>query len=294
MVKTSYITVSGSAEEKFYAGLKSSDRFMFSRLVRKDTLLSRKRVKNLTQRSLLPAISLLWADFTPEQKESWNSAAAEIGRNGWQLFVQDQCIRIKNEMAGTAIPSLLHQSWVGELKIADPASEIKLVQLHPNFYWVSKKISGKKNMYEPVKIVEGFLLPLKIGLNYSSDLSAQSGNAFAKFYAKIWYSYQGRDLFEYLEIPLDFKTDWKHAEATISSITGILVGYQLVIHLFDLKGSLYCDNIIAEHSGQNWARDPFCRDIYQVFTRAFYQIPKHWAAEILPDGAEYDSIYKDF
>jgi len=57
---------------------------------------------------------------------------------------------------------------------------------------------------------------------------------------------------------------------------------------------LYFDNIIVEHTGQNWARDPFCNNVAQTFTRGFYQIPKHWAAVILPEGSWYDSIYRDF
>jgi len=191
MVKVSYIQITGAAEELFYKGMNQNDRFMFSRLVRKDTLLSARRKKGLTNRSLLPAISLLWAGFSSAQKEAWGLAAAEMGRNGWQIFVQDQCVRIKNDMAGTATPSLLHQSWVGELKIADPASEIKISQYHPHSYWVSAPVRGKKGMREPVEITEDFVLPLKIGLNYSSDLTAQSGNAYAKLFARVYYSYQG-------------------------------------------------------------------------------------------------------
>jgi hypothetical protein len=61
-----------------------------------------------------------------------------------------------------------------------------------------------------------------------------------------------------------------------------------------LRGDLYIDNVKAEHSGQNWVRDTYCEDILQGFTKAFYQIPKHWAAVILPEGSMYDSIYKDF
>jgi len=294
MAKTSYISIPAGSEDLFFKGLNSNDRFMFSRIVRKDTLLSVKRKKGVSQRSLLPAISEIWAGFSDEQKAAWTAAASKMGLKGWQLFVQDQCIRIKNGMPGTATPSLLHQSWVGQIHIEAPAQEIKIAQYHPNQYWISKKVYGKKGMYEPVLIKESFGPPLKIGLNYSSNLSVVSSPNFAKFYAEIGYSYQGRNLLTYLEIPLDYQSDWKSAEATISSIPGIFIYYILVIHIFGLRGDLFFDNIKAEHSGQNWARDPYCRDVNQTFTRAFYQIPKHWAPVILPEGAEYDSVYKDF
>jgi hypothetical protein len=118
--------------------------------------------------------------------------------------------------------------------------------------------------------------------------------SFAKFYAEIWHSYQGADIFTILEIPLDFVSDWKNAEATLTTALGYVVGYNLFFHISNLRGTLYCDNIKAEHSGQNWVRDTFCNDINQGFTNAFFQIPKHWAAVILPEGADYESIYKDF
>jgi hypothetical protein len=197
-------------------------------------------------------------------------------------------------MAGVAIPSTFHQSWIGNIKIEDPASEIKIVQLHPRNYWVSRKVGGKKGMYQPVLVTEDLGLPCKIALNYSSDLSSQGGEVFAKFYARFWYSYQGVNLYHELEIPLDYATDWKYAEVTLPSLTSYVVRVDLYFHLKGLRGDLYFDNIKLEHSGQNWCRDPFCKDILQGFTRAFYQIPKNWAAVTLPVGAQFDSIYKDF
>jgi len=45
------------------------------------------------------------------------------------------------------------------------------------------------------------------------------------------------------------------------------------------------------HTGLNWARDPFCNSIQTSFTNAFYQIPKHWSAETITDGAFFRSVY---
>ena len=60
-----------------------------------------------------------------------------------------------------------------------------------------------------------------------------------------------------------------------------------------MTGTFLFDDVKAEHTGQNWARDPYCKNIAQQFTRAFYQVPKSWAALILPAGADYDSIYPE-
>ena len=294
MTKVSYVDILPGLENQYFKGLRSDDRFVFSKIAKKIGFLSSKRKKGLTQKSMLPAVSALWSVLIDEEKTAWSDAGAECGLNGWRLFVQDTCARIINDIAGVATPSLLHQSWIGNLHIEAPASEAKIIQIHPHFYWVSQKIFGKKGMFSPVLINEDLALPLKISLNYSSNLEAINGASFAKFYARVWHSYQGADLFTDLEIPLDLVSDWQHAEATLTSLIGYVVRYDLYLWISGLQGDLYFDNIKAEHSGQNWVRDPFCKDVNQGFTRAFYQIPKHWAGITLPSGAYFESVYKDF
>jgi len=294
MAKTEYVDILPGLETAYFTGLRSGDRFVSSRVAKKIEFFSRKKKKGLTQKSLLPLISELWAGLTENEKKDWSDAGAKCDLNGWRLFVQDCCARIYNDMAGIATPSLFHQSWIGNLRIESPASELKIVQLHPKFYWVSKKVYGKKSMYEPVLVTEDLALPVKISLNYSSDLTETASGSFAKFYARFWHSYQGADQYTDLEIPIDYFSGWKNAEATLTSLSGYVIRYDLYFHLYNLRGNLFFDNIKLEHSGQNWARDPFCKDILQGFTRAFYQIPMHWAGVILPEGSIYDSMYKDF
>ena len=327
MAQTEYVDIIPELETAFFTGVQSADRFGYARLVRKVTLFSRKKKTGMTARSLLPQIAALWAGFSGAEKAAWAAAAAEekavwsstsfsaelavlgyaslgvaiLGTDipisnlsGWRLFVQDQSARLKNDIAGVATPSLLHQCWVGGLRIEAPATELKIVQLHPHFYWISQKVKGKKGMYEPVQIGEDLALPVTISLNYHSDLVADGAAPSAKFYARFWHSYQGADLYEDLEIPLDLVTDWKNATAVLTTLSGYVIRYDLYIHLHDLTGDLFIDNVSILHSGQNWARDPYCLDINQGFTRAFYQIPKHWAGVIVPAGASYESVYQDF
>lgn len=294
MAKVEYVDILPELESPFFSSLRFGDRFVNSRIAKKFTFFSRKKKKGLSARSLLPAISELWAGLSDPEKLAWTNAGAECDLNGWRLFVQDCSARIINEMSGVATPSLFHQSWIGNLKIESPATELKIVQLHPRSYWVSRKVTGKKGMFAPVLVTEDLGLPCKISLNYSSDLTSQGGENFAEFYARFWYSYQGVNLYQELKIPLDYFSAWKYAEATLSSLTSYVVRVDLYFHLKGLRGDLYFDNVKLEHSGQNWVRDPFCKDILQGFTRAFYQIPQNWAGVILPSGSQYDSIYKDF
>lgn len=294
MAKTSYIDIAPELDPLYFSGLQSGDRFTYARVGRKNTLISRKTKKGISQRSLLPEISISWATLSDAQKLLWSNAGAQCGLNGWRLFIQDYCARRVNDLVGLATPSLFHQSWVGNLNIVSPASEAQLIQAHPRNYYVQRKIIGTKSTYNPVLITENISLPLTISLNYSANLVSAGADPFAKFYAEIWYSYQGQNLSYILEIPLDLQTSWKFSTATVSSIQSIIVGYDLYFHLHDLRGDLYFDNVKATHSGQNWVRDPFCNDVNAGFTRNFYQVSKHWAAVIAGQGVLFESIYKDF
>lgn len=294
MAKTSYVDILAGMEDAYYKNLQSGSRFIFPRIRKKVPFVSRKRKEGLSVRSLLPTIADLWNNFSDAQRTAWDEAGAEMGLNGYRLFVQDQSLRIKNDLAGTAIPSLLHQSLVGVLQIDSPADELKITQLHPRFYWVKQKVAGTKDQFEPVKVTEDLGLPVTIGLNYRAELEEVSSPSFAKFFARFWHSYQGQDLYTDLEIDLDLVDDWKSVENTLTNLSGYVVGYDLYIHLKNLRGTLYVDNIKAEHSGQNWVRDPDCSDINQGFTRAFYQIPKNWSAITSPDGSWFESFYIDW
>lgn len=313
MSKTSYLRVPPELEEKFYSSVQSMDRFIIPRIRTKTGPLSREKIKKLIGRSYLKEISGLWNNFTNEQKSAWKDVDTHFQKHGYRTFVADQSIRIKLELGGVATPNQYHQDMVGKLLIEEPAEEIKLKQAHPSSYWISCKVIGKKDMYEPVEITEPFALPLKIGISYKSDLVSTGAGSFARFYASVRHLYQGQNLNhdEIIEIPLS--SAWTKQDTTISSLTGLAVSYDLYIHLYKVRGTLLIDNVEAIHSainfyadygervygtykyaewqGQNWARDPFCNKIEQSFNRGFYQVLKHWKSIILPEGASYKSVY---
>jgi hypothetical protein len=291
MAKTGYIDLDSAQEEAFFGILNSGDRFISPHVRRKVSLLSARKKKGITQRSLLPAIAEIWASFTTEQKTAWNTAGSYCNLTGWKTFVRDQCYRIVNDISGQATPNNYHQGLVGQLTIETPADELKIIQPHPFAYYISKKVAGKKGMYLPYLISEKLVLPLQIGLSYKADLTQTEADGFAKFYAIVRRLYQGQNLNQILEINLDLQTDWKTSTATLSYILGQYTSYSLYFHLYHLTGTLLVDNIKSVHSLQNWSRDPSCQDIHADFTRAFYQVPKHWSALIIPDGSFFESVY---
>ena len=294
MTKVGFVDILPGDEGMFFKALKPSDRFIFSRIIRKQTLFSRRRKRGMSQRSLLPRIRDAWNSLTEAEREQWRIIAPLSNLTGWRLFVQDQSLRIMNNMPGVATPSIFHQSTVGLLKIEAPASSIKIIQPHPRHFYTKRRVRGTKSQFEPVRVTEDFKLPLTIGLNYKAELIPTGPGAFAKLKAEVWHSYQGRDLKRELTINLDFQSPWTKAQNMLLSTIGHTIGYNLFFELHNLRGRLFIDNIRAEHSGQNWARDQFCRDINQAFTRAFFQVPRHWAGVDVPVGSFFESIYKDF
>jgi len=293
MAKISVLTIAPELEASYLKNLKPQDRFTYSRVTMKQVFYSRRRKKGLTQKTLLPQISDLWNNLTDEQKTAWADAGFQSNMTGFRLFVQDTTKRIIADLPGLATPSELHQSNVGAIRIEAPATKIRLIQIHPNTYYKIKKVTGTKAQYEPIKQTELFSLPFTIGMNYKADFTVAGPNPYANLYATIITSYQGVDRYTQLDAELLTTTDWTNTENTLTSILGYFIAYDLYIEVNDLQGELLFDNVIAEHTSQNWVRDPRCNSIDTTFTRAFYQIPKNWTALEIPDGAAYDSIYPE-
>lgn len=291
MARTSFIDLPEGFEEDYYDGLQSGDRFTLPRIIRKLSLFGRKKIAGLTARSYLPVISLIWSGFTDQQKQDWEDVDPGPHPHGWRTFVADQSKRIKFGIPGSATPNEFHQDMVGAIIIQAPAEEVKLVQYHPAQYYVSRKVQGKKSMYEPVSVTEAVNLPITIKINRKSDLVSTGEGSFAKFYIKVRHFYQGQNLDTDLEIDMPLSAIWAQQTATISSLLGEVVGYTAYIHLYKVTGTLLFDNPVLEHSSQNWCRDPYCKDISKSFTRAFYQVPMNWAAITLPSGTAYNSEY---
>jgi len=293
MARATYVEIPEAQIDSYWGALQPGDRYTFSRIVRKNVFFSREKIKGLLARSYLPAIKEIWAGFTTEQKAAWKSVDPHPQKHGWRTFVEDQSQRIKYGLPGVSTPSIYHNGLVGAINIVEPADEAKLVQLHPSQYWVYTKVTGKKSMYQPVSVTELLYLPLKITISYKSDLESTGDGSFVKFYATVRHFYQGQNLDTDLVIDIPLVSEWASQDATLSSVLGEVSSYNLFIHLYKVRGTFLFDNVKAEHSAQNWARDPYCKNIAQTFTRAFYQIPKHWASVILPAGADYDSYYPE-
>lgn len=291
MAKTSYLAIPQSLEQLYYTGLKSGDRFVIPRIHPNTILLSQKKIAGLTLRSYLKAVAAAWAALSGGDQAAWKTADPHPQQHGYRTFLADKCARIKFGIAGNATPSVHHNDYVGLLQIDSPAEEIEIEQPHPASYWVLKRVQGKKGMYEPSKVDEIFYLPLSLSLSYKSNLTSTGAGSYARLIARIKHLYQGLDLYYDLTIDADLVHDWETKTAAISTILGQAISYNLYLHLYKVRGTFLFDNLKATHSGSNWVRDPYCKNIKQSFSKAYYQIPAHWAAVTVPDGTGYESIY---
>lgn len=291
MARTTFIDIPAGQEELYYAGLQSGDRFEFARVIRKTVFFSRKKKAKIKARGYLTTISNLWGGFTDEQKQAWKDVDPHTNQHGWRTFVADQSKRILNGLEGVATPNEFHQDMIGALDIEAPAEEIKIAQFHPATYYVMQKVQGTKSQYNPVAVRENVALPIDLSLNYLSDLTSTGAGSFVKFYANVRHYYQGLNLNTTLEIDLPLSGGWASASASLTVAVGEVVGYTLFFHLYKVRGTFRFDNPKIEHSGQNWMRDPYCKDISKSFTRAFYQVPQNWGAITIPPGSAYNSVY---
>ncbi len=273
--------------------MQSGDRFEIPHVKVKRLFTSRVRKKGLTQKSLMVTLSPVWAGFDSDTKNAWTLAGAESSMSGWKAFVQDTAVRIANDLTGYATPNVLYQSRVGRMTVESPALGLTIAQLHPQSYYISKKVAHKKSEYTPVLIQENLSMPVDIAISYKTDFTSLDVDSKVRFFVIVYSSYQGRTLENLCEIDMPLTADWTRATASISGVIGAFRGYTAFVQIHNARGTLLFDNVKIFHSGLNYARDPFCNSIQTSFTKAFYQVPKNWGATDLTTGAFFRSVYHE-
>lgn len=302
MAKTQTIEVADELKNLEANALERRDRFILGVVQGHKRLPSKVQKKELKRAaiinspmeergSLFKYLAPLWQGLSTAQKTVWKEAAAYSSLTNWQLFISDNAARIRNSLVLEVPPSDLWQVRAGRIFIESPASDIHLKQEHPLDYVVTQKIPGRPWKYELVNITETFSLPLEIIIRYKSDLTAEGPTQVARYYARVWTSYQGEDI--ETDIVCDFSPSvgWTEVSASTSGLRGILIGYTLHLEISGYRGELLFDNIRAVHGGTNWARDPRCDKIQKTFTKGFAVVPPFWIPVSLPDGSVFSSEY---
>ena len=271
--------------------LEQSDRFEYSVMQAHKSLPSDARKKVLKEMSLFGFLATYWRQLTTAQKDVWREASVFSGITNWQLFISDNAARLRNDLILDIPPSDLWQVRAGQILIEAPATGIILKQVHPQDYFVSRKIVGAPWKSEVVTLVEVFGFPLELELRYKSDLVPVGPTQSARYYASVWSSHQGVDIYTPCEVTITPSSDWTLGTADISNVIGHVIGYTLYIEIIGYTGQLLFDNIRALHSGTNWALDPRCDAIDKTFSKGFASVPPFWVPVSLETGATFSSQY---
>jgi hypothetical protein len=285
------LNIPADLKEKYYGVLAALERFYFPRLSRKPKLLSRARIEALENITYMFYAGDLWQAKSPSDKQAWKDAAAKCGLSGWQLYLKDKVYRVMNNIPGDAVPSIYHQYFVGHIKIEAPANEILITQKHPYTWWEWYKVAGKKKMYSKQKITERLSFPFKIALSRKTNLTSVGALPYCYLLAKITHFYDGKVFYTEYPVDMPLVSDWGYQEVIISAPGGYVGTYELQIRLNDVQGEIWFDNIIAEHAGTNFARDPYCDDITREFFDEWFNVARNWEPTNVPAGALYESIY---
>ena len=291
MARITALNIPVDLKEKYERIMATLERWFFPRVSRKPRHLSRRRKALLRQATYMFYVSDLWRQKTAGDKQAWKDAGVKMGLNGWQLYLQDKVYRVENNIPGDAVPSIYHQYFVGHCKVESPASAILITQKHPYTFWILEKVSGRKAMYRYTKITDRLTFPFKIALSRKTNLTSVGGLPYCYLIAKITHFYDGR--LYYTEYPIDIPlvADWGYQEKTIEHPGGYVGTYELQIRLNDVTGEIYFDNIISEHDGTNFARDPYCNEITREFLDEWFRVAHNWEPTNVPAGALYESIY---
>lgn len=252
------VTIPAGMEIIYNKTLKMYDISVMCNVGKNPRFFPRSKKMTLREVTYLYQIAYAWAQLSAGDRTAWQNAGEVMGQHGYNLYVQDKSYRIKNGIAGSAIPSIYHQFLVGHINISAPANNAKIVQ------------------YNLTRVN----FPASFQLSYKSNLTADGADPYArlKFIWTRYYNGQNIESTETIEIPLS--AGWATLIQTITSYLGIRGKWRLELELNDVTGDLWFDNIYAFYSGEMKINDPFCEDVQNW-----------WKLEDMPAGATLSTIY---
>lgn len=278
--------------DRFKYGVVQSQRRVLSR--RQRALLTRPAITNSPMKgrgSLFKKFSPMWRALLTSQKNNYKAGGVPSFLTNWQLYISDNAARLRNSLPLEVPVSELWQVRTGRIVINSPASSLVLKQEHPRNYNVTRKIRGTPWKEEVIPIQEYFFIPIQLQIRYKTNLTAVGGVQRARYFARIWSSYQAVKIYTDVAIDFDPSTDWQYAEVELSQIKGMIISYTLYIEIVGYRGEILFDNLRCIHSGQNWVRDPRCDNVTRTFSGGFSSVAPFWEVVEQPTGANFATVY---
>ena len=313
MAKISYRENANELENLYRKSITPTDRFVFSSVKVRKNIYTKKKIKNLTQKSLLPEISQKWLHMPVGIQNDWYQFYKDFFKNGYSAFVKAYYQRRVYGITSDPEYNQFYLGKVGNCKIEAPSNRLHIKQDHPNYYYVMRKVPKTKSQFNPVRISEFATFPIYFQISFKSDLVPLSSNYHARIYVRVYTDYQGRRLEKDFIINLPVRSahdslygngeygvsnygassvsEWIKTNMIIDKPLGDFRGYEYHIDLYDVRGDLFLDNLIIRHNGINWARDPHFDNMKTTFTRKYYQVASHYDIIDLPNGSSFNSIY---
>lgn len=291
MAKVEGLDIDPSIRDLFFNALKVDSLYYGTNITSKGLAGSRSLKSRLNDETLLNNISVSWAGLSDVVKSSWDSAGAECGLTGFSLFLQDTIYRILNSLSGFATPNLFHQYKVLRLYSPSFYDVPNGDQYHEQNYKLKIFRSGSKDAYDWVDVNEVFSSPLKLEFNYYSNMLSKPDYHFWKVSCGFYGTKDGSNDSYAVGFPLDLVTGWKLFSETIIPDLDTIDYYYIKLYGYRILGTAYFDNFNIEHSGQNWAFDPFCNSVESAIIYDAISPDPAWRSRVSRDENPPHSVY---
>lgn len=261
MALVSDLTSDQSQIDLLEKSIKIRDRYGDPRLDKKDVVWRKRNYKDFEIVSQLDPAALLWDVQSDATRAVWDAAGVPSGLTGYQLFVQDTGFRILNGLPGIIVPSTFHQFKVLRMDLGAIPEYFQIYQFHPASYDLLVRIPGKKNATQVVAVTETVTSPLVVEFDYQANLTFDPVASAFRLWVQVQGTKSGSPKTSNFFLGLDEVTGWKHAFLSCVLDFDTVSQYFVIIDGSDYSGFFDLDNIVIEHSGQNWAYDPRCDEV---------------------------------
>lgn len=284
-------------EDLMIKGVKILDRYGSVKIQKKRTIYSRSDIEELESMSVMAQIAQLWEAQSSAKKNAWNNAATYCGLTGYQLFQQDTAFRLLNGIPGIATPNVNYQYKVLILDTGpyneDFSTYCGVFEQHYPVYSIRQKIEGKKNSYRWVEIEENPSGTFTVGWSIYNNFIECGASPYFEISLWCYGKKGGVDASDHKTWSIPFVQSWNIFSDTFTPDLDTIEQYGFYIEHEDLEGYYLIDNLVIEHSGQNWAFDPHCNNSEYVIIKVGDEYYYAYDIDLGFENPIFESVYLD-
>ena len=294
MAKTQTIQVTPGQEQLQRQALEQRDRFVLGVVQSHKSLPSLTTRRRLRAQSIFRILAPYWRALSDSEKATWSDSGDVSGLSGWQAFISENAGARRIGDTVPTDPSNFHTGNVGRLITLANTSDFLATQSHPQKYLALRPVPRQTYKSELTTITEPFSFPISLTIRYQFTQITAGTDPVARYFIRITTSYQGADIVREYSINFVSGDPWREVTLTITGQLGFFVSYELGLELKNQFAIFHFDNIVALHSGTNWARDPKCNEVDRIFRRAFSLVSPYWSVKNSIAISSFASGYFNF